>query len=81
MVEDVSPNNWRIQAVTMTLTSVKILLINSYFPVDPKDNKAASDDLIETIQCIRTVLNTQEYDTVIWAGDINSDFKVISNKK
>ena len=37
-VEDVSPGHWRIQAVTISMVSSTILLINSYFPTDPKTN-------------------------------------------
>ena len=35
-VEDVSPNHWRVQAVILKTKTSKILVINTYFPTDPK---------------------------------------------
>ena len=72
-IEDVSPTYWRVQAVIVNLHNVKILLINSYFPVDPNNNDE-NYDLIETLQCIRGVIGNNEHDTILWAGDINTDF-------
>ena len=73
-IVDISPCNWRVQAILLQLSSVKILIINSYFPVDPKNNNADYDELLETLQCIRSVISNNDHNTVLWAGDINSDF-------
>ena len=35
-VSDVSPGHWRIQALTISTSTSTTLLINSYFPTDPK---------------------------------------------
>ena len=35
-VNDVSPAHWRVQAITLPTPYNKILIINSYFPTDPK---------------------------------------------
>ena len=71
---DVSPTNWRLQAVLLNCESSRILLINSYFPVDTRLNNYDEAELIETLQCIQTIINNVQHDAIIWAGDINTDF-------
>ena len=48
-VKDVSPNHWRIQAVVINTINSKILVINSYFPNDPKSNDFDTSDLLTTL--------------------------------
>ena len=74
-VVDVSPSHWRVQAILINFNGSKILLINSYFPVDTKLNNYDDSDLVETLQCIRMLLDNTEHEAVIWAGDINADFE------
>ena len=76
-VTDVSPKHWRVQAVIISSLESKTLLINSYFPLDKRDdenNDNNNEDLIETIAVIQNVIQNTECDSVIWAGDINADF-------
>ena len=72
--EDVSPNYWRLQAIIIRCSSYKLLIINSYFPVDPKTINFNDEELLETLNHIRHVLNTNQFNQVLWAGDINADF-------
>ena len=45
---DVSPVFWRIQAVLLTCRSSKILIINSYFPVDRRtENVRGGGELLK----------------------------------
>jgi exonuclease III len=74
IIEDVSPNFWRLQAVIICCTNFKLLLINSYFPVDPKTMNFDESELLETLNHIRNVMNMNKFDHVLWTGDINSDF-------
>ena len=73
-VTDVSPGFWRLQAVKIKFLSSSLLLINSYFPTDPKRDPADNADLLETLGHIKQIIEVNSFDTVIWAGDINSDF-------
>ena len=73
-VNDVSPGHWRIQAVKISLPSSTILLINSYFPTDPKTNNFNEDDLQETLQVITNVIDKNHFNSVLLLGDINCDF-------
>ena len=57
----------------MTLAT-KVLIINSYFPTDPRDNDFDSTDLDSTLLAIESVISDNVFDSVIWCGDINADF-------
>ena len=71
---DVSPGHWRVQAAMLKFSTRNILLINSYFPTDPQSPNSDYSDLLETIAVIKRIMDINEYDHVIWTGDINSDF-------
>ena len=53
-----------------------ILLINSYFPYDKQEqlDNAGINDLAETLGVISNIIRNSECDSVVWAGDINTDF-------
>ena len=72
--KDVSPGFWRLQAVTFESNNVKILLINSYFPVDTQNNRYDETELVETLQFVKKILQENQYQHVLWAGDLNADF-------
>ena len=48
-ITDVSPLNWRIQAAIISQVSSKLLIINSYFPNDNR-NEGGLPELIETLE-------------------------------
>ena len=73
-VIDVSPGYWRLQAVKIKFGSATTLLINSYFPVDPRRPNADDTELQETLGHIRNVIRNNDFDTLLWAGDLNADF-------
>ena len=74
-VEDVSPTHWRIQAVLLTTPGNRLLIINSYFPTDPRINNFDSAELLNTLIALDNVLADNDYNGVLWVGDINSDFE------
>ena len=78
-VTDVSPGFWRLQAVKIKFMSSTLLLINSYFPTDPQKDNVDDADLLETLGNVKRILEVNEFDTVLWAGDINSDFSRNTN--
>ena len=73
-VKDISPNHWRTQAVIVHTLECDILVINSYFPTDPKTQDFDAADLLSTLDAINEVLNTNKFDHVVWAGDLNAHF-------
>ena len=78
-VTDVSPDFWRVQAAKIEFNTSTLLLLNSYFPTDPQNNYGDVNDLLETLSHIKTVLDKNPCDKVLWTGDINSDFNRHTN--
>ena len=74
MLNDVSPAFWRLQAATVDCSSSRIIIINSYFPVDPRTKTFNDSELLETLQHIRNILETNVFNHILWTGDINADF-------
>ena len=74
-VKDVSPAYWRVQAVLISSSTSRTLLINSYFPFDKRTaGEAEDEELTEIIGVIQNVIEENDCDAVVWAGDINADF-------
>ena len=73
-VADVSPNHWRVQAITLQAPSNRLLIINSYFPNDPKTSEFDTSELLTTLSAINSVMEGNDFDNIIWTGDINADF-------
>ena len=73
-VFEVSPQHWRIQAVIISTSNSKVLIINTYFPTDPKTSDFDPTDLLSTLDAINDVLTSNEFDRVIWSGEFNADF-------
>ena len=75
-VSDVSPGHWRVQAVVISSPSSKTLLLNTYLPCD--SGRMAGDNVeeaLEVIQVIRRIIDENKTDSIIWCGDINTDFR------
>ena len=51
------------------------MLINTYFPTDPRCDEFDETDLLLTLSDINTVMMSHDFDRLVWAGDINADFK------
>ena len=75
LVQDVSPPHWRIQAIVLTTSKSRMLVINSYFPTDPRVADFDTTDLRSTLAAIDDIMANNEYDSIVWMGDINADFK------
>ena len=71
---DISPSFWRIQAVKFKFGNSIILLINSYFPTDTRRADNHDSELDETLGHIRNVIRNNDFDSLLWAGDINAEF-------
>ena len=58
----------------ITFGNSTTLIINSYFPTDPRKPNADQSDLLQTLGHIRNVIRKNKFDSLLWAGDINADF-------
>ena len=52
-IYDVSPVSWRIQASILKYVNSNLLIINSYFPVDSRND---GGDVIEVLEAIKQVI-------------------------
>ena len=66
--------DWRVQAVIVQSNEERILILNTYFPVDPKTIRFNDNELLEILNVIENVLQENEFNFICWGGDINSDF-------
>ena len=73
-VKDVSPVFWRTQAIVININRFKTLVINSYFPTDPRTVAFDDSELLETLHSINLVIEQNEFEKILWLGDINTDF-------
>ena len=73
-VTDISPSSSRVQAVILKTTHRNILILNTYFPQDPKTDIFDTTDLLTTLICIQNTIKENNFTELIWTGDINADF-------
>ena len=73
-IQDASPSYWRLQAVLIKTQGSTILLINSYFPVDPRTMNIDENELSEVFQNIRNIILQNDFSSFLLCGDINCDF-------
>ena len=69
----VTVNSDRLQCIITEMSSSKLLLINSYFPTDPRVD-FDENDLLTLLADIRKIVDENDFDHVILGGDINADF-------
>ena len=66
--------NPRIQAVLFTVSSSPILLINTYFPCDPRMDCIDIDELINSLSDIENIIRNTGPINILLAGDLNCQF-------
>ena len=54
-VLDVSPNHWRVQAITLKANNNRTLIINTYFPTDPRTADFDATELQTTLECNKSL--------------------------
>ena len=73
--EDVSPKSNRHQTIVIENNSNKTLIINTYFPTDPKKDDYEDTELLLLLSDIAGIIDNNKCDQVVWTGDINADFR------
>ena len=71
--EEVPVTSTRLQCVILKVGSCRLLLINSYFPNDPRTDFDETE-LVTLLKEIETIIKQKSFDHVIIGGDINADF-------
>ena len=73
-IRDVSPNHWRLQAITITVGQCTILVISCYFPNNPNTVEFDEEPLQEVFNYIQETIENVEFDYFFLAGDLNANF-------
>ena len=72
-VSRVATKCFRVQAQILQLQKVSILWINSYSPTDPQTPNFDDTELLELFGEVEKIMDSEEYDHVLWNGDMNWD--------
>jgi hypothetical protein len=74
--KDVTPTNNRVQAIKLDTDDGDILLINTYFPPDPKCKTYSFDTgMEEMLATIDNLIDSNQCSNVVMVGDFNTDYK------
>ena len=74
--KDISPKNDRIQAILLETVDGPLMIINSYFPPDPKTRSYNLDaELEEMIVAVENLVTSHQCRHIIMVGDMNTDYK------
>ena len=73
-VKEIPVESKRLQGVIVTVESFRILLINSYFPTDPRSD-FDEIDLLMLLTEIQKIIDENDFDYMVLVGDINADFR------
>ena len=69
----IKTESFRIQAQVMKFTRTNILWINCYMPTDPQTIQYDNQELLTVLSEVEKIMDTAEYDDVVWMGDFNWD--------
>ena len=72
-VKDVPVDSNRLQCAIVTLSGVRILIVNSYFPTAPRTN-FDEHELLVLFAEIKMVIDENSFDHIVLGGDFNADF-------
>ena len=63
----------RVQACLLKFPSTTIIWLNTYFPTDPQLARFDDTEVSETFAAIKSVINGNAHDQIIFQGDLNID--------
>ena len=67
----IATKSYRIQAQVLILPATNLLYLNAYMPCDPGTREYNDQELTEVLSEIQTIMNTADYDDVIFSADMN----------
>ena len=67
---DISPTHWRIQAVRFG----DLVIISVYLPTDPGTMAFDDNDLLDTLNVVESVIDSNPGTRIVITGDLNADF-------
>ena len=73
-VSRVSSSNFRVQATKFTFPEASILVINSYFPCDPRVENFDDTEILNTLAEIVSIARRTDCPNIFLSGDLNCHF-------
>ena len=73
-VSKIKCENFRLQATKFDFPSGPLLVLNTYFPCDPRTRNFDDTELIKLLTDIQTVVLQSQVQNILLAGDLNCDF-------
>ena len=73
-VSKIQCENYRLQATKFNFPSGDLLVLNTYFPCDPRTANFNDTELIKLLTDIQTIIVQSNISNIWLAGDLNSDF-------
>ena len=70
-VKIIECDSWRIQPFILVIKDVRFLIINCYFPTDPKNVHANNQELDDCIAQLSSIISTQNFHPLHLIGDFN----------
>ena len=73
-VSKANSDNYRVQATKFSLPRGGILVINAYFPCDPRTDNFDDTELISLLADMKSLINQSQCTNVLLAADLNCHF-------
>ena len=73
-VSKIACDNFRLQATSFSFPSGSVLVINTYFPCDPKTEGFDDTELLTLLADIQTLVTQTQCAHILLAGDLNCHF-------
>ena len=65
--------SFRLQAQILNFSNTRLLRLNAYLPTDPQIATFDDRELLEVLAEVESIMDTAEYDDILWQGDLNWD--------
>ena len=73
--KDISPHHSRIQAILLETKEKSMMIINAYFPPDPKTGIYENDsELEDVLAAIENLVEAHQCNCMVLVGDLNCDY-------
>ena len=74
--KDVSPQNERLQGIVVETDEGSTLIVNAYFPPDPKTKSYRLDaEMEDVLGTIENMIKSHQCSNIVIVGDLNTDYK------
>ena len=73
-VSKIKCENFRLQGTKFSLPGGSLLVVNTYFPCDPRVNNFDDNEIVRLLSDINNLIRDSDSSNILVAGDLNSHF-------